>query len=168
MTGTVPVEVTMHIPAAPEDLFPYFTDPVRYVQWMGSQAKLEPVPGGVYRIRMPDGFEAAGEFLQVNQPHQVTFTWGFADDDAARRTKHERGEAPSGSDMPAGSTRVTVTLDREDGRSWNATFRQAQARDARVHDARHTAATFLIEQGVYIRVVQLRGSCQCCRRRERE
>lgn len=115
MTGIVPVEVTMHIPAAPEDLFPYFTDPARYVQWMGSQAKLEPVSGGIYRIRMPDGFEAAGEFLQVNQPHQVIFTWGFADDDAAQRTKHERGEAPSGSDMPPGSTRVTVTLDREDG-----------------------------------------------------
>jgi site-specific recombinase XerD len=27
-------------------------------------------------------------------------------------------------------------------------------RDARVHDARHTAATFLIAQGVHIRVVQ--------------
>ena len=27
-------------------------------------------------------------------------------------------------------------------------------RDARVHDARHTAATLLIEQGVHIRVVQ--------------
>jgi uncharacterized protein YndB with AHSA1/START domain len=114
MTEIVPVEVTMHIPAAPEDLFPYFTDPARYVQWMGSQARLEPVPGGIYRIRMPDGFEAAGRFLQVNQPHQVIFTWGFADDDAAQRTK---GEPASGSDMPAGSTRVTVTLDREDGGS---------------------------------------------------
>jgi uncharacterized protein YndB with AHSA1/START domain len=84
---------------------------------MGSEAKLEPVPGGIYRIRMPDGFEAAGEFLQVNQPHQVIFSWGFADDDAAQRTKHEWGEGPSGSDMPPGSTRVTVTLDRQDGGS---------------------------------------------------
>ena len=114
MTEISPVEVTMHIPTAPEDLFLYFTDPARYVQWMGSEAQLEPVPGGIYRIRMPDGFEAAGEFLQVNQPHRVIFTWGFADDDAAQRTKHERGEATSGSAMPAGSTRVTVTLDGED------------------------------------------------------
>jgi uncharacterized protein YndB with AHSA1/START domain len=65
MTEMSAVEVTMHIPAAPEDIFPYFTDPARYVQWMGSEAKLEPVPGGVHRIQMPDGFEAAGEFLQV-------------------------------------------------------------------------------------------------------
>jgi integrase len=42
----------------------------------------------------------------------------------------------------------------EDWRVWKAILRQAQVRDARVHDARHTAATLLIEQGVHIRVVQ--------------
>ena len=42
----------------------------------------------------------------------------------------------------------------EDWRSWKAILTQAQVRDARVHDARHTAATLLIEQGVHIRVVQ--------------
>ena len=72
-----PVEITMHIPAAPEDVFPYSTDPARYVQWMGSEAMLEPVPGGVYRIRMPDGFAAVGEFLQVTRPHRVVFSWGI-------------------------------------------------------------------------------------------
>jgi integrase len=33
-------------------------------------------------------------------------------------------------------------------------LRQAQVRDSRVHDARRTAATLLIEQGIHIRVVQ--------------
>jgi hypothetical protein len=37
---------------------------------------------------------------------------------------------------------------------WKAILKQAQVRDVRVHDARHTAATLLIEQGVHIRVVQ--------------
>ena len=117
MTEIFPVEVTIHVPAAPEDVFPYFTDPARYVQWMGSEATLEPVPGGVYRIRMPDGFAAAGEFLQVTRPHRVVFTWGFADDEAAQHTKHQSDQTTSGSAMPAGSTRVTVTLEDEDGGS---------------------------------------------------
>jgi len=115
MTEISPVEVTMHIPAAPQDVFPYCTDPARYVQWMGSEATLAPEPGGVYRIRMPDGFAAAGEFLQVSRPHRVVFTWGFADDEAAQRTKHKPAETPSGGVMPPGSTRVTVTLEDEDG-----------------------------------------------------
>jgi uncharacterized protein YndB with AHSA1/START domain len=110
-----PVEITMHILAAPEDVFLYFTDPARYVQWMGSEATLEPVPGGVYRIRMPDGFAAAGEFLQVIRPRRVVFSWGFADDEAAQRTKHQQGETTSASAMPPGSTCVTVTLKDEDG-----------------------------------------------------
>ena len=117
VTEISPVEVTMHIPAAPEDVFPYFIDPARYVQWMGSEAKLEPVPGGVYRVHMADGFAAAGEFLEVTQPHRVVFSWGFADDEAAKRTKHKPGETTSGSAMPPGSTRVTVTLQDEDGGS---------------------------------------------------
>jgi site-specific recombinase XerD len=50
---------------------------------------------------------------------------------------------------------VAGSIERtEDWRAWKAILRQAGVRDARVHDARHTAATLLIEQGVHIRVVQ--------------
>jgi uncharacterized protein YndB with AHSA1/START domain len=105
---TDPVEVTIHVPAAPADVFRYFTDPARCVRWMGSEARLEPVPGGVYRVAMPDGFAAAGTFTGVVYPHLVEFTWGFADDEAAAHTKGN--EAPNPGAMPAGSTRVTVTL----------------------------------------------------------
>jgi uncharacterized protein YndB with AHSA1/START domain len=113
MTDIIPVEVTVHVPVAPADVFPYLTDPARYVRWMGSKAQLEPVPGGVFRLGMPDGFAGAGTFADVVFPHLVVFTWGFADDEAASHTKG--GGAPSAA-MPAGSTRVTVTLqDRGDG-----------------------------------------------------
>jgi uncharacterized protein YndB with AHSA1/START domain len=64
---------------------------------------------------MPDGFEAAGRFLEVDRPHLVVFSWGFADDQAAARTKHDGGQPGGAAAMPAGSTRVTVTLQEEDG-----------------------------------------------------
>jgi len=108
MTDIAPVEVTIHVPAAPADVFPYLTDPDRYVRWMGREATLDPVPGGGYRVAMADGFAAAGTFAVLLRPHLVVFTWGFADDEAASHTKGDG--APSAGAMPAGSTRVTVTL----------------------------------------------------------
>ena len=134
MTEIAPVEVTLWVPAVPSDVFGFFTDPDRHVQWMGSSAELDPVPGGVYRVRMADGFAAAGRFLAVSYAHLVAFSWGFADDEAASRTKHAGGtggganagasaDAGAGAGagaraMPAGSTRVTVTLLDEDGCTW--------------------------------------------------
>jgi uncharacterized protein YndB with AHSA1/START domain len=103
MTEWVPgpevLEVSLHIAARPETVFPYFTDPDRYVQWMGTSATLDAVPGGVYRVGMRDGVEATGEFVEVDPPHRVVFTWGWTDQFAV---------AP-------GSTRVVVTLTAEDG-----------------------------------------------------
>ena len=119
MTEIAPVEVTVLVPAVPSDVFGFFTDPARYVQWMGSEADLEPAPGGVYRVRMADGFSAAGRFVEVAFPRLVAFTWGFADDEAASRTKRgeggEGGEPGGAGAMPAGSTRVTVTFREADG-----------------------------------------------------
>lgn len=43
---------------------------------------------------------------------------------------------------------------RDDWADWKWLCKSAGVRDARLHDARHTAATLLLEQGVDIRVVQ--------------
>jgi uncharacterized protein YndB with AHSA1/START domain len=98
MSGIAAVEVIVYVRAAPADVFPYFTDPDRYVRWMGSRAELEPVPGGVFRVEMPDGFAGAGTFTGVAHPRLVAFTWGFADDEARKRR-----EAPEkrGASRPA-------------------------------------------------------------------
>ena len=76
MTVAEVVEVSVHIAAQPETVFPYFTDPARYTQWMGEEATLEPVPGGTYRIGMRDGVEASGAFLEVDPPRRLVFTGG--------------------------------------------------------------------------------------------
>jgi len=99
MTDDDALEVSIHIAARPETVFAYFTDPGRYASWMGSDATLEPVPGGVYRVLMRDGVEAVGRFLEVEPPHRVVFSWGWSGAFA----------------VPPGSTRVVVTLTEEDG-----------------------------------------------------
>lgn len=42
----------------------------------------------------------------------------------------------------------------EDWKAWKALLKEAGVRDGRLHDARHTAGSLLVEQGVHIRVVQ--------------
>jgi len=99
MTDPAVLEVAVYIAAKPETVFPYFTDPARYAQWMGERARLEPVPGGSYRVSMGNGVEASGEFVEVDPPHRVVFTWGWT---------HDHSVAP-------GTTRVVVTFEEQDG-----------------------------------------------------
>jgi uncharacterized protein YndB with AHSA1/START domain len=99
MTEPEVVEVSVHIAAKPETVFPYFTEPSRYLQWMGREATLEPTPGGIYHVHMRDGVEVSGQFLEIDPPHRLVFTWGWT---------HDQTVLP-------GTTRVVVTLDEEDG-----------------------------------------------------
>ncbi len=50
---------------------------------------------------------------------------------------------------------------RRDWLAWKALLKAAGVRDARLHDARHTAATMLLQQGVPARVaMQVLGHSQ--------
>jgi uncharacterized protein YndB with AHSA1/START domain len=110
MTATA-AEVTVEVQAPPPEVFRHLTDQAYYVRWMGSHAVLDARPGGRYEVSMGDGFRATGRFETVEPPWLLVFTWGFADDEAASHTKRAEGEAaPAAGAMPAGSTRVTVTL----------------------------------------------------------
>jgi uncharacterized protein YndB with AHSA1/START domain len=89
---TIDLELT--IQARAETVFRYFTDPDRYTAWMGVEAEFDATPGGIYRVRVPQGFYAVGEFVEVEPPRRVVFTWGWEGDP----------------EVPPGSTRVEVTL----------------------------------------------------------
>lgn len=138
MTGNYSAEVSVEVPAAPAEVFGYFTDPGRYVRWMGAEARLEPVPGGQYHVRMLDGFQAGGKFVHVDRPHQVVFTWGFADEEAASKTKHQSGVAVAANAMPAGSTRVTVTFSPAGGGT-RVTLRQDDLPNTELRDGHQVA-----------------------------
>ena len=78
MSGeTSAVEHEVRVAAAPETVFAYFTDPVKIVRWMGSDATLDPRPGGVCRIAVNAGAVLLGEFVQVDPPWRIVFTAGW-------------------------------------------------------------------------------------------
>jgi uncharacterized protein YndB with AHSA1/START domain len=93
------VEREIRIEAAPERVFPYFTDPEKMVRWMGTTATLDPRLGGVFSFgTMPDFF-IVGEFVAVEPHHRIVFTWGY-------------GHFPDeqGNPLPPGSSTVEVNL----------------------------------------------------------
>lgn len=107
------VEVVRRVAATPATVFPYFTDPARHVEWMGDQAMLEPKPGGVYCLRMGDGFGVDGEYLELEPPHRLLLAWGWAPG-SGRQSK--TGPQPDDA-IPAGSTQVAVTVEPDAGGS---------------------------------------------------
>lgn len=73
-----PVVCEVEIAAAPETVFPFFTDPELMVRWMGETATLNPQPGGVFAVDMSnEAYRARGEYVAVEPPRRVVFTWGW-------------------------------------------------------------------------------------------
>jgi uncharacterized protein YndB with AHSA1/START domain len=96
-TGPI-VEVERRIAASREEVFVYLTDPAKYTRWMGTAAELDPRPGGVYRVRMNSDNVALGEYVAVEPPARVVFTWGWEGNPA----------------VPPGSTTVEITLQEDE------------------------------------------------------
>jgi uncharacterized protein YndB with AHSA1/START domain len=88
------VEHEIHIAAPPEIVFAFFTDPELHARWLGREATLDPRPGGVYRCVVHDHATVLGEYITVDPPRRIEFTWGF--DGAAA--------------VPPGSSTVAITL----------------------------------------------------------
>ncbi|MCU1450363.1 MAG: activator of Hsp90 ATPase 1 family protein [Acidimicrobiales bacterium] len=77
------IELERRVAASPETLFAYFTDPERYRLWQGVDAELDPRPGGIFRVTLTgqSGQVARGEYLEVDPPNRVVFTWGYEGND---------------------------------------------------------------------------------------
>jgi len=71
------LEHEVRVAASPETVFSYFTDPVKFVEWMGMDATLDPRPGGVCRLTMNPAASVAGEFVEVEPYSRIVFTWGW-------------------------------------------------------------------------------------------
>ena len=83
------------LPASAEQVFDMFTDPRQLVRWIGISADLQPRPGGRFRFEVTPGQFCEGQYIIVERPGRLVFTWGWTD--------LSFGLAP-------GTSRVEVTL----------------------------------------------------------
>ena len=81
-TTAADVVVEKEIDARPEIVFAYFVEPDKMVGWFGRETHLEARPGGAYRVRINDQAQAVGEFVEVDPPRRVVFTFGWEGDPA--------------------------------------------------------------------------------------
>jgi uncharacterized protein YndB with AHSA1/START domain len=89
----------LQINARPEVVYSFFVDPTKMARWMRVDHALDPVPGGVLRVDVNGRDIASGEFVELDPPSHLVFTWGW------------EGNA----DLPPGATTIDVQLTPRDG-----------------------------------------------------
>jgi uncharacterized protein YndB with AHSA1/START domain len=85
----------MVIVASPATIFPFLIDPEQHVRWMGTEAQIDPRPGGDYRVLVQGRHPGVGKFTEVVPDERVVFTFGWDEPDHP---------------IPAHSTEVEITL----------------------------------------------------------
>jgi uncharacterized protein YndB with AHSA1/START domain len=93
VTASEVLTATVRIGAPPAEVFPYFVDPALMIQWIGEWADLHAEPGGTFALDISKT-PVRGEYVEVDPPRRVVFTWGVAGKDS----------------LPPGSTTVEVVL----------------------------------------------------------
>jgi uncharacterized protein YndB with AHSA1/START domain len=86
------------VDARPETIFDLLTVAGEHVRWMGTEAELDPRPGGAYRVLVAGQHPAVGEFVEVVINERVVFTFGW--------------DAP-GNPVPPGSSTIEISLHPE-------------------------------------------------------
>jgi uncharacterized protein YndB with AHSA1/START domain len=78
MTDTF--RTSVRIEAPPAEVFRYLVRADLITRWMGDWAELDPTPGGTFALDVT-GVPIRGEFLVVEPPHRLVFSWGAAGSD---------------------------------------------------------------------------------------
>jgi uncharacterized protein YndB with AHSA1/START domain len=96
---TTTLEHVLEIDASPDTVFELWTTAAGLCSWWGATAEVDPRPGGVIRVRLEGGPMMSGEYLTLEYPHRVVFTFGWE-------------TAPAEGELSPGSTRVEVSIER--------------------------------------------------------
>jgi uncharacterized protein YndB with AHSA1/START domain len=94
MTEPLVVRREVQIAAPPATVFAFLTDPEKILRWMGTEATLEPHPGGLYLVNVTGRDVARGRFTEVIPVHRLAYSFGWDD--------QER--------VPAGSSLIEIDL----------------------------------------------------------
>ena len=94
-----PIVVSRFIKASPAKVFAHLTESSAWALWQGKTAQIEAEPGGIFRMEMPNGLTARGQFVELIEDTRVVFTWGWIDNPG----------------VPPGSSVVTINLEDRDG-----------------------------------------------------
>jgi len=97
-TETTTVERELAIAASPETVWELLVDDQKATRWMGETASFDARPGGLYRVGVIPGHTARGEFVELDPPRRLVFTWGW-------EPGHE-GPNP----VPPGSSTIEIEL----------------------------------------------------------
>ena len=92
----ITVERELEIAASPETVWELLTDPNEAPRWMGASALFDLRPGGTYRVEVIPGNVARGEFIEIDPPRRLVYTWGW--------------EAATGMALPPGSSTIEFDL----------------------------------------------------------
>ena len=106
MTSPMPsnelVQREITIDAPPSAVFEFLTNPAKMVLWMGTEALLEPWPGGRYRVNVSGHERVRGKVLEIIPDRRLVFTWGW-----------EEGSLP----LAPGQSTVEISLEPDGDRT---------------------------------------------------
>jgi uncharacterized protein YndB with AHSA1/START domain len=93
-TDTTVYERTLAIDASQETVWEFLVDPEKLMRWKGINADLDAQPGGTFRCEVIPGHIARGEYVEIDKPNRLVFTWGW----------------DGSADVPPGSSTIVIEL----------------------------------------------------------
>jgi uncharacterized protein YndB with AHSA1/START domain len=94
MQEALVVRREQQVAAPPSAVFALLTDPEKILRWIGTQAELDPRPGGIYLLNVTGARFARGAFTEVVPVHRLAYSFGWDGSEA----------------VPPGSTLIEIDL----------------------------------------------------------